>query len=171
MSDAAGEQGVAFADGGKKGEYIPTCHGCDRKCMGGCRECKNVTEDHRSKVVTLEKAGHFRRANNNNCDIKTKKGMVNVAAGAGKDGDSNKSNSDATKSDISNTSELTEDMALDELLRMTGVINTTVEMNKTDGEVYEEDGSWGGDFLANIGVGFCQVQGEKPSRVTVINEQ
>ena len=44
-------------------------------------------------------------------------------------------------------------------------------MNKTDGEVCEEDGSWDGDFLANIGVGSCQVQGEKPSRATVINEQ
>ena len=33
-SESAGEQGVAFAEGGKKGEYIPTCHGCGRKCVG-----------------------------------------------------------------------------------------------------------------------------------------
>ena len=140
--------------------------------MGGWRECKNITEDHRSKVASLEKVGHFRSSNNNNRDTKTKKDTVNIATGAGKDDDDrNKSESDATKSDISNTSRLTEDMTLGKLLRLTGVINTTVRMNKTDGEVYEEDGSWDGNFLANIGVGFCQVQGEKPSRATVINEQ
>ena len=62
-------------------------------------------------------------------------------------------------------------MTLGELLRLTGVVNTTVGMDKTSGKIYEEDGSWDRDFLANIGVGFCQVQGEKPSRATVINEQ
>ena len=122
-------------------------------------------------MVSLNKAGHFCRSNNNNRDTKAKKGTFNIAAGAGKDGnDSNKSERDATKSGISNTSGLTEDMTLGELLRLTGVINTTVGMNKTDGEVYEEDGSWDGDFLANISVGFCQVQGKKPIRATVINK-
>ena len=77
---------MAFAEGGKKGEYFPTCHGCGRKCMGGWRECKNITEDHRSKVAALDLAGHFRRGNNNNRDTKNKKGAVNVAAEAGKRG-------------------------------------------------------------------------------------
>ena len=48
------------------------------------------------------------------------------------------------------------------LLLLTGVINTTVGMKETDGEIYDEIGSWDGDVLANIGVGFGQVQGEKP---------
>ena len=80
----------------------------------------------------------------------------------GKDDDDSKSEIDATKSKGSNTSGLTEDMTLGELLRLTGVINTTVGMKKTNGEIYEDDGSWDGDVLANIGVRFCQVQGEKP---------
>ena len=62
-------------------------------------------------------------------------------------------------------------MTLCELLRLIRVIDTTVGMRKTTGEIYEEDGSWDGDVLANIGVEFCQVQGEKPGRDTVINEQ
>ena len=44
-------------------------------------------------------------------------------------------------------------------------------MNEVDGEIYEEDGSWDGDILANIDVGFCQVQGEKPGNATVVNEE
>ena len=169
--NAADEQGVVFAEGGKMGEYIPTCHGCGRKCVGGWRECKNIIEDHMSKVAALEKAGHFRLSNSNSRDTKIKKGTANVAAGARKDDDSNKSDSDTTKSESSNTSGLTEDMTLGELLRLTGVINITVGMRKTDGGIYEEDGSWDGDVLANIGVGFCQVQGEKPRQAMVINKQ
>ena len=83
------------------------------------------------------------------------------------DDDINKSESDNTKSDITSGSGLTEDMTLGELLRLTRVVNTTIG----SGDIYEEDGSWDGDFLANIGVGFCQVQAEKPSWATVINEQ
>ena len=141
--------------------------------MGGWRECKHITEDHRSKVASLDRAGHFRRGNNNNNrDTKAKRGTVNVATGSGKDNDdSNKSESDTTKSDITSGSRLTEDMTIGKLLRLTGVVNTTIGMDKTTGNICEEDGSWDGDFLANIGVGFCQVQGEKPSRTTVINEQ
>ena len=62
-------------------------------------------------------------------------------------------------------------MTVGKLLRLTGNIHTTVGMKETDGEIYEDDGSWDGDVLANIGVGFCQVQGEKPRQTTVINEQ
>ena len=43
-------------------------------------------------------------------------------------------------------------------------------MRETDGEIYEDEGSWDGDVLANIGVGFCQVQGEKPTDPPVLNE-
>ena len=50
-------------------------------------------------------------------------------------------------------------------------ILTTVGMREADGEIYEDDGSWNGDVLANIGVGFCQVQGEKLMKATVVNEQ
>ena len=162
---------MAFAEGGKKGEYIPTCHGCGRKCPGGWRKCKHITEDHRSKVAALDKGGHFysgNNNNNNNRDTRTKKGTVNVAAGSGRDDDDgDKSESDTNKSDVSSGSGLTHDMTLGELLRLTGVVNTTIGMDKTSGEIYEEEGSWDGDVLSNIGVGFCQVQGEKP----VINDQ
>ena len=34
-AEAANKQRVAFAEGGKGTEYIPTCHGCGRKCKGG----------------------------------------------------------------------------------------------------------------------------------------
>ena len=129
MSETADEQGVAFAEGGKKGGYSPTCHGCSRKCNGGWRECMNITEDHRSKVAALDAAGHFRRDNNINNDSKKKKDTVNVVEGLGKD--------DATKSEGSNTSGLTKDMTIGELLRLTGVINTTVGMKETDGKIYE----------------------------------
>ena len=49
-------------------------------------------------------------------------------------------------------------MTLGELLRLTGVINTTAGMKETDGEIYEEDGSWNGDVLANSGVGFAKLK-------------
>ena len=49
-AEAADEQGVAFAEGGKGGEYIPTCHGCGRKCKGGRRKCPHITEDHRAST-------------------------------------------------------------------------------------------------------------------------
>ena len=106
-----------------------------------------------------------------NNDSKNKKGTVNVAAGAGKDGDDEKSKDKATKSEDSNTSGLTKDMTIGELLRLTGHIHTIVGMKETDSEIYEDDDSWDGDALANIGVGFCQVQGEKPRQATVIYEQ
>ena len=44
-------------------------------------------------------------------------------------------------------------------------------MRETDGKIYEDDGSWDGDVLANIGVGFCKVHGEKPPKAMVVNEQ
>ena len=84
-------------------------------------------------MAALDAAGHFRRGNNNNNNSKNKKGTVNVAAGAGKDDDNNKSEDDTTKSKDSNTSGLTEDMTIGELLRLTGVINTTAGMKETDG--------------------------------------
>ena len=124
-SEATGEQGVAFAKGGKGGEYISTCYGCDRKCKGGWRVCKYITEDHRTKVAALDAAGHFRRGNNNNNDSKNKKGTVNFAAGAGKDDDDNKSEDDATKSEDSNTSGLTEVMTIGELPTAISLVHFT----------------------------------------------
>ena len=56
-----------------------------------------------------------------------------MSAGAGKDDDDNKSKDEATKSEDSNTSGLTEDMTIGELLRLTGHIHTTVGMKETDG--------------------------------------
>ena len=55
-------------------------------------------------------------------------------------------------------------MTIDELLKLTGIINTTIGMSEVDRSIYEDDGSWDGGVLANIGVGFCQVQGEKPKK-------
>ena len=62
-------------------------------------------------------------------------------------------------------------MTVGELLRLTGIVNTTAGMSEVDGKMYEEDGSWDGGVLANIGVGFCQVQGEKPVKATIVNEE
>ena len=62
-------------------------------------------------------------------------------------------------------------MTIGELLRLTGHIYTTVGMSKLDGKIYEDDGSWDGDVLVNTGVGFCQVQGEKPENATVVNKE
>ena len=62
-------------------------------------------------------------------------------------------------------------MTIGELLRLTGHIHTTVGMSEADGEIYEDDGSWDGNALANIGVSFCQVQGEKPEKATVVNKE
>ena len=59
-------------------------------------------------------------------------------------------------------------MTIGKLLWLTGVIHTTVGMKETDGKIYEDDGRWDKDVLANIGVGFCQVQGEKPLETTVV---
>ena len=169
---------MAFAEGEKGTEYIPTCHSCGRKCKGGQRKCQHITEDYRAKVAALDAAkvaaldfaGHFRRGNNSN-NKKNKKGTVNVPAGGGTDDDDDKSKDEAAKTEDSGTSGLTEDMAIGELLRLTGHIHTTAGMRETDGEIYEDDGSWNGDVLASIGVGFCQVQGEKPVKATVVNEQ
>ena len=38
-------QGIAFT---KKagGKWVPTCHGCGKKCEGGYRACQNITEAH-----------------------------------------------------------------------------------------------------------------------------
>ena len=62
-------------------------------------------------------------------------------------------------------------MAIGELLKLTIIVNATVGMNKVDGSIYEESGSWDGDVLVNLRVGFCQVQGEKPKKTTVVNEE
>ena len=48
-------------------------------------------------------------------------------------------------------------MTVGKLLRLTGIVNTTIGMSEVDGEIYGEDGSWDGDILVNIGVSFCQV--------------
>merc|ERR1711999_58161 len=96
-TDAADEQGVAFAEGGKGTEHIPTCHGCGRKCKGGWRKCQHITDEHRAKVAALDTAGHFRRNNNNN---KSKKGTVNVAAAASEDdGDDDDRNNNSKTED------------------------------------------------------------------------
>ena len=93
-ADAADEQGVAFAEGGKGTEYIPTCHGCGRKCKGGWRKCRHITDEHRAKVAALDTAGHFRRNNN---DAKNKKGTVNVVTAAEEDDGDDDSNNSNTK--------------------------------------------------------------------------
>ena len=107
--EAADKQGVAIAKGWKRTENIPTCHGCDRKCEDGCHKC-HITEDHRSKVAALEEAGHF-------CANSESEGGTKTTADSG-------------------TSELTEDMTIDELLRLTGRLPPTVGMRSTDGEMY-----------------------------------
>ena len=125
-------------------------------------------------MTARDAAGLFPRGNNNknkNNRDKSKKGTVNVAASAGKDNDGDESGDEATKADDSSTSKLTEDTNIGELLRLTRHIHTTIGMREEDGKIYEEDGSWDGDVLVNIGVGFCQVQGEKPRRATVVNEE
>ena len=77
---------MAFAEGGKGTEYVPTCHGCGRKCKGGWKKCPHITDEHRAKVAALDDAGHFRRGNNKyNRNNTSKKGTVNVAAAADKD--------------------------------------------------------------------------------------
>ena len=48
-------------------------------------------------------------------------------------------------------------MTLGELLKLTDIASATAGMNEVDGSIYEESGSWDGDVLANLGVGFCQV--------------
>ena len=123
-------------------------------------------EEHRAKVTALDAAGHFHRNNNNknNSGDKSKKGAVNIVAGARKDDGGDESGDESTKAKESSASEVTEDMTVGELLRLTGIVNTTIGMGEVDGEIYEGDGSWDGDILANIGVGFCQVQGEKPEK-------
>ena len=122
-------------------------------------------------MAALDAVAHFRRDNNDNNNSKSKKRTVNVAAGSGKDSGGNDSKDDVTKAEGSNVSELTKDMTIGELLKLTGIINNTIGMSEVDGSIYEDDGSWDADVLANIGVGFCQVQGEKPKKVTVINEE
>ena len=121
---------MAFAEGGKGTEYIPTCHGCSRKCKGGWRECPHITEDHRAKMAALDAAGHFRRGNNNNNKDKSKKGTVNVAAGAGKDDGGDESGDEATKAEDSSASKITKDMTIGELLRLTGHIHATIDMSE-----------------------------------------
>ena len=62
-------------------------------------------------------------------------------------------------------------MTIGELLRLIGQLHTAVGMRATDGKIYEEEGSWDGDVLANLGVGFCQVQGERPKKAKIFNEE
>ena len=115
-------------------------------------------------MAALNAAEHFRHGNyNNNDGSKSKKGTANIAVGLGKDDGGDKSGDEATKkAEESSDRELTEDMTFGELLRLTGIVNITIGMSEVDGEIYEEDGSWDGDVLANVSVGFCQVQAEKP---------
>ena len=68
-------------------------------------------------------------------------------------------------------SELTEDMIIGEMLRLTGQLNITVGMRSTDDKIFEDKGSWNGKVLSNLGAGFCKVQGEKPKKATVINDE
>jgi len=154
-------------EGGKR--FIPTCHGCGKKCEGGWRKCRNITEEHRAKVAELDTAGHFKKkpskpSNNNN-----KTGTVNVAAGEDDDADDG-GDDDANKT---TTSSLTGDPipSYGDLLRITGHISTNVGMREEDGVIYEEEGSWDGDVLANIGVGFIQVQGEGQNKTSSFNKE
>ena len=116
-------------------------------------------------------AGHFHCGNNNNTSNKRKKGTVNVAVVSRKGSSDGDSGDNVTTVEDSNTSKLTEDITIGGLLKLTGIINANVGMIEVDGSMYEDDDSWDGDVLANIGVGFCQVQGEKPKKATVINEE
>ena len=152
-------------------EYIPTCHGCNRKCKDGCRKCKHITKDHRSKVAALDAAGHFQKKNSNNSN---KTGTINIAAGEG-DKDGGSGSNGVTKATFSEHSELTEGISgpnstYTELLKITGHMHAEVGMGVEDGMIYEDDGSWDGDVLANLGAaGFLQVQGEKPEKASLLN--
>ena len=116
-------------------------------------------------MAALDAAGHFLRGNNNNNNgDKSKKGTVNVAVGSGKDYGGNDSGDDATKTEDSSVSELTKDMTIGELLKLAGYINTTIGMSEMNGSIYEDDGSWGGDVLANIGVGFAKFKARSQRR-------
>ena len=124
-------------------------------------------------MAALDAAGHFRRGNNNNNNGgKSKKGTVNVAAGSWKDDGGNDGKDDTTKAEDSSASKLTKYMTIGELLKFTRYVSTTIGMSEVDGSIYEDDGRWDGDVLANIGVSrFCQVQGEKSKKAKVINDE
>ena len=146
------DAGVAFAEGeNKTGGFVPTCYGCGRKCKGGWRKCTYITEDHREKVAALDTAGHFRK----------KRGTVNVVTGDEDDESADDAEED-NKTTTTDYSKLTDAdgkplPSLKELLTLTGYINANV--GTFQAENYD-DSSWDGDTLANLGVGFLQVEGE-----------
>ena len=129
-AEAADKQEVAFAEGGKGAEYSSTCHGCGRKCKGGWRKRPHITEEHRAKVAARDAAGHFRRGNNNNSNNGNKKGTANVATDSRKGDNNDASRDGASKSGDGSTSELTKNMTIGEQLKLTGIVNTTIEMTR-----------------------------------------
>ena len=156
-------QGVAFVERGWGG-YIPTCHGCGNKCKGGWRRCPNITEAHRSKVAELDAAGVFRKKTDGSNSSNSKKGTVNTVAGEETDNASGGGTSDA-KTEETTASDLTDPTeapwpSYKELLQATGHINATVGVDDAIDGDYDSQGSWDGDDLASLGIGFLQVQGE-----------
>ena len=90
-TEPAPGQGVAFVEGGK-GRYVPNCYGCGKKCQGGYKACKHITDEHRAKVAKLDANGAFWKKKQSGNE--TKQGTVNVVAG--NDDDDNGSEENAT---------------------------------------------------------------------------
>ena len=84
-------------------------------------------------MAALNAAEHFRHGNyNNNDGSKSKKGTANIAVGLGKDDGGDKSGDESIKAKERSASELTKEMTVGELLRLTGIVNTTIRMNEVD---------------------------------------
>ena len=133
-----------------KGRYVLNCYGCDKKCQDGYKACKNITDEHRARVAKLDAEGVFWKKKPSGNE--TKQGTVNVVAG--NDNDDNGGDDSATKT-TGTPSELTDDQPPYEQLyaiaKLAGVVNANVGTSKKLEDICEDDFSWDGDVLADLG--------------------
>ena len=135
---------------------MPVCYGCGRRRPGGWRKCPHITEEHRKKVQELDAAGHFKRGGGGG----SKKGTVNTAAGAEEDNTPEEEGGEEEESSSRLTSLPGPLPTYRELLELTGHISTNIGLavgaNKKN---YEDEESWDGDDLVDLGVGFLEISG------------
>ena len=147
---------MAFAK--KETPWAPVCHGCGRRCPGGWRKCQHITEEHRQKVEELDAAGAFKRGGGGGGA--SKRGTINTAAGAEED-DATKEESGEDEDDGSKLTSATGPLpTYRELLELTGHISANVgrAAGANNKKCTDED-SWDGDDLADLGVGFLEIDG------------
>ena len=171
-TEAADEQGVAFAEGGREQSIsLPATAMAGSARAGGesARTSPRITGPRWPRSM---RPGTSAAATTTTTKTRAKRAPSTSPQAQGRMVAATRAGTRPPRPrTVHSASKLTKDMTNGEILRLTGHIHTTIGMSEVDGEIYEEDSSWDGYVLANVGVGFCQVQGKTTVKDTVVNEE